>query len=468
MTNLAGPAQQQQTQPICALAGLPAYAEEKAPFSRFGVGAIKLACLLAILSMALGQAVQAQTFTVLHTFTGAPDGANPNNGVVIDRAGNLYGTTFGGGINGNGCTAEGNETGCGTVFKLSKHGSGFVYSTLYKFQGPPDGNYPVGVVVGPDGTLYGTTAGGGTFNAACPQYENGCGTAFRLRPPASICATPLCPWNENLLYSFTGNADGANPQNGDLVFDGTGNIYGTTLRGGANTYGAAYELTPSQGGYSQSVIYNFNPDSDGLGSPYSGLIIDPSGNLYGASSYSNDNIAGAVYRLTLSQSGWTANTLASFQCIRWINPGCFPQALIFDSTGNILGATSDGSFYDEGAVYDLRASDNWSLTVLHVFGMGQGVIENHLTMDAAGNIYGTGFICSNLYGCVFKLTPSGTGYVYSELYDFTDGLDGAHPHGPVAIDANGNLYGTAENGGFLDTCRGQGDDGCGVVWEITP
>ncbi len=424
--------------------------------------------LLFALTMSTGQTAQAQTFTVLHTFTGSPDGANPTDGVVIDRAGNLYGTTFGGGINGNGCTAEGSGTGCGTIFKLSKHGSNWVYTTLYKFQGPPDGNYPAGVVVGPDGTLYGTTKGGGTLNVACPQYENGCGTVFRLRPRASFCATPLCPWNENLLYTFTGNADGGNPQNGDLVFDAAGDIYGTTLLGGAYAYGAAYELTPSQGGYSQSVIHNFNPDPDGLASPYSGLIMDQSGNLYGTSSFANDSIAGTVYQLTPSQSGWTANILQSFQCREFINAGCYPQALIFDSAGDLLGATVEGSLHDTGGVYDLLASNNWLLNVLHVFGLQQGVTQNHLTIDAAGNIYGTGSICSNLYGCVYKLTPSSNGYTYTELHDFTDGLDGAHPYGPVAIDAEGNLYGTAENGGFLDTCLGQGDDGCGVVWEITP
>jgi hypothetical protein len=413
--------------------------------------------------------MDAQTFTVLHTFTGAPDGANPNNGVVMDRAGNLYGTTFGGGINGNGCDAEGSNTGCGTIFKLTKRNSAWTYSTLYKFQGPPDGNYPAGVVIGPDGTLYGTTSGGGIVNdAVCPGAQNGCGTVLRLRPPANVCANTLCPWSEDQLYTFTGGADGGSPQNGDLVFDSAGSIYGTTLLGGAYAYGAAYELTRSQGGYAESVIHDFNPDPDGLASPYSGVIWDQSGNLYGTTGFSNDNVAGTIYRLAPSQSGWTADILQAFQFRSGFDPGCFPQALIFDSAGNLLAGTANGSLFDRGAVIKLLASDSWSTDVLYPFTLQQGLIQNRLTIDAAGNIYGTGFACSNLNGCVFKLTPSDHGYLYTELHDFTDGTDGAHPDGPIAIDANGNLYGTAEYGGFLDTCRGQGHDGCGVVWEITP
>lgn len=455
-------------QPISALAMLPGSTWRKGTGKRRNLGAISFACLLAVLGVALAQDAHAQTFRVLHTFTGAPDGAHPGTGVVIDRAGNLYGVTYDGGIDGNGCTALGSGTGCGTAFKLTKRDSGWVYTTLYKFQGPPDGNYPAGVVLGSDGSLYGTTVGGGSFNTACPSYENGCGTVFRLRPPANFCGSPLCSWNETQLYTFTGNTDGGNPHNGDLVFDAAGDIYGTTLLGGANAYGVAYQLAPSQGGYSENVIYNFNPDSNNLGSPYTGVIMDQSGNLYGTSSFANNNVAGAVYQLTPSQSGWTANVLASFQCIRWINAGCFSQALIFDSAGNILAATSNGSFYDSGAVYELVTSDHWNVNVLHVFGMNQGLTTSHLTMDAAGNIYGTGLPCSNTNGCVYKLTPSSNGYTYTELHDFTDGADGAHPYGPVAIDAEGNLYGTAEVGGNLNTCRGQGADGCGVVWEITP
>ncbi len=425
--------------------------------------------LLCALTLVTLQPAHAQTLRVLHTFTGSPDGAHPANGVVLDQAGNLYGITYDGGIDGNGCTALGTATGCGTVYKLTKHGSDWLYATLYKFQGPPDGNYPAGVVFGPDGALYGTTTGGGIVNnGGCSPYENGCGTVFRLRPPATFCPTPLCPWNENLLYTFAGTPDGANPYNGNLVFNTAGDIYGTTVYGGVNGYGAAYELAPTQGGYSESIIYNFNKDPDALASPYTGLIMDASGNLYGTTSFSNAQVGGTVYQLVQSQAGWTANILQSFQCISGPNPGCFPQALIFDSAGNLLLGNYYGGFYDRGTVIKLLASNNWSVDLLYTFTLEQGVVENALTTDAAGNIYGTAAICDDGNGCVFKLTPSLNGYTYTLLYDFMDGTDGQHPYGPVAIDAEGNLYGTATNGGFLDTCTSQGDDGCGVVWEISP
>ena len=131
---------------------------------------------------------QAQTFQVLHTFTGSPgDGAHPFDGVIIDQRGDLYGTAYGGGINANGC-----YNGCGTMFKLAKQGSGWLYSTIYKFHGPPDGNYPAGTVIGPDGSLYGATYGGGIVNA----------------------------------------------------IDNNGNIYGVTVGGGAYGYGVIWEITP--------------------------------------------------------------------------------------------------------------------------------------------------------------------------------------------------------------------------------
>ncbi len=418
----------------------------------------------------------AQTLTVLHTFTGenTADGAHPMHGVVLDRAGNVYGVTCSGGVNGQPsdiCFTINDNGGCGIAFKLTRQGSGWLYSLLYKFQGPPDGNFPAGIVVGPDGSLFGATQGGGIVNnGPCDQYVNGCGTVFRLRPPATFCPSALCPWNETLLHSFTAaDGDGGNPGNGDLIFDRAQNIYGTTNVGGTAGLGSVYEMAYSQGSWTESTVYSFNSPSQGMSSPVSGLIMDSAGNFYGTTDPVNTTPNGAIYQLVPAQSGWTANVLQSFVCVGGLN-GCFPQALIFDSAGNLIDATGQAGHNGKGTVIKLLASDNWSIDLLYTFANNQGGVSSRLTMDAAGNLYGTAAFCGNGDGCVFKLTPSGGGYVYSELYDFTEtgGGVGHNPMGPVAIDANGNLYGTTYSGGNLDRCLGEGDSGCGTVWELTP
>jgi len=160
---------------------------------------------------------QAQTFTVLHTFTGGQDGSNPLAGVSMDQAGYLYGTASVGGL------------GYGTVFQLAHRGSNWLLNPLYQFQGGSDGYYPeAGITIAPDGTLYGTTFYGGINTPACLQGAvQTCGTVFHLRPPANACKTALCPWTENLVYEFTGTFPSLFfPDFGNLVFDRAGNMYG--------------------------------------------------------------------------------------------------------------------------------------------------------------------------------------------------------------------------------------------------
>jgi hypothetical protein len=418
---------------------------------------------------------EAQTLTVLHTFIGEhnEDGAAPMHGVVLDRAGNLYGTTFNGGLHGAAgdvCFTFSDDGGCGTVFKLAKHGSSWIYSQLYKFEAAPDGNFPNGVVIAPDGSLYGTTYGGGFAGSDfCNNFFNGCGIAFRLQPQANVCPSLSCPWTETVLHTFTGmNGDGAIPGNGDLIFDHPGNVYGTTTMGGTAGFGTAYELTPSQGGWTENIFYTFDPSQQELGNPSGGLLMDQAGNFYGNSGYNIDGQPnGGVYQLVHTQSGWTANALQIFQCTGGLN-GCFPDALLFDPSGNLIFATSSSGFHHLGTVDRLDASSGWSLDLLYTFQTGQGWTNDRLTMDAAGNLYGVASNCATGYGCIYKLTPSESGYSFTDLYDFTGGPDGESPSGPVAIDANGNLYGTAAFGGNLSRCLGEGVNGCGTVWKFTP
>ena len=386
-------------------------------------------------SLAAMPMAHAQSYHVLHNFSGHGDGGTPSAGLTIDRAGNFYGTTMSG--------AMGN----GTVFKLSHAGSGWVVNTLYTFQGGNDGLAPIArVVFGPDGALYGTTSLGG--------FE-GFGTVYQLRPPATACRSVSCPWMETVLYRFQGGSDGSSPQYGDLSFDSSGSIYGTTGGGGqptcgGDTCGVVFKLTRSGNNWTESLPYSFTGGNDG-GAPFSGVIFDSSGNLYGTAYYGGDLGLGTVYELSPSGGGWIQKTLTDFG-----GASGFPLGgLTFDAHGNLFGTGFVG-----GTAFELQPSgSSWTYRLLETFNGFDGPFGS-LTLDAAGNIYGTnatGGAFDN--GFVFKLTPSGSGWTFTDLYDFTGGSDGGFPISNVSIDANGKLYGTAYLGGTV---------GEGVIWQITP
>src|ERR1035441_9294717 len=198
----------------------------------------------------------------------------PVNGVTIDGSGNVYGTTN---IGGSGTSCY---EGCGGAFKLTHRGSNWVLTPLYDFMGGSDGgNSDARLIIGPDGDLYGTTSqGGGT---GCGGV--GCGTVFKLSPPAHACGRALCPWSETVLYRFNGGSDGNSPRGADLVFDRAGTLYGTTFFGGGggcqDGCGTVYKLTRS-GGWTESIVHTFSQSGDGQG-PWAGVIFDQSGSLYG-------------------------------------------------------------------------------------------------------------------------------------------------------------------------------------------
>jgi uncharacterized repeat protein (TIGR03803 family) len=406
-----------------------------------GAAAAVLAFALALLVPSAG----AQTFSVIHNFSGGQDGSQPVAGLTADKAGNLYGTASAGGA------------GYGTVFKLASKNSAWILSPLYSFSGGDDGAGPVTApVVGPNGTLYGSTAAGG--GGSCSEiYEySGCGTIFNLHPGASVCKAVLCPWTEAVLYRFAGGSDGAYPI-GKLLFDQSGNIYGTTfdyLQFGS--LGTVFELMPSGGGWTKSVLQRFDGSNGQY--PLAGMIFGQGGSLNGTTYYGGTDSNGAVYQLTPAGSGWSESVLYSFQNG---NDGANPAAgLIADSAGNLYGATTGGGSGGGGTVFELTPSNgHWTLSVLYSFTGGAGP-ANSLVMDTAGNLYGT-TVEDGTYGVgtVFELTPSGSSWVYTDLHDFTGGSDGGDPFGGVILGANGNLYGTTETGGA---------NGDGVVYEITP
>jgi len=411
----------------------------------------RFSLIVAAIALLLTIALQApaQTFQVIHTFTGGGDGASPQAGLIADRAGNLYGTATAGGMTGGNCPSQG----CGTVFRLKSSGGGWILTPLYQFQGGTDGYYPQArLVFGANGWLYGTTVFGG--GNQCHNFS--CGTAFKLTSRPTVCRSVQCPWTETVIHRFAPPPDAGNPSGGPLVFDPAGNLYGIA-GGGCCEEGVVYELTPSGGGWSENVIYDFTNDN-----PLSGVILDPAGNLYGTDMGAFGY--GGVYQLTYSGSSWSRHQLYSI--LNTPEDGYLALGgLVQDGSGNLYGTTTQSGRRDGGTVFELSAG-SWTYGVQYALdgSLGGGGPEESLAMDAAGNLYGTTY-SEGAYtkGSVFKLSPSPGGWIYTDLHDFTGGSDGAIPISNVVIDAQGNLYGTTSEGG-----SGPCSHGCGVVWEITP
>jgi len=411
---------------------------------RAGTAALALVVMFAATVIA-APAAQAQTYTVLHNFTGNGDGSEPYAGLSMDRAGNLYGTTVNGG-NLTNC-----EGGCGVVFKLARQGLGWILSTIYTFQGGTDGAYPYsGITIGPDGSLYGTTYQGGMLEGC---VEVGCGTVYKLTPPATVCKSVSCPWTKTVLHEFTG-ADGDQPDYGNLIFDPAGNLYGTTEAGGAHDQGTVYELMPSNGGWTESVLWSFTGGDDG-DQPSAGVILDSAGNLYGTTFMGGAYQAGNVYELSPSGSGWTETTLlsldGSYQGDETIG------GVAMDQHGNLYGTTRLGGSGGGGTAFQLAPSGGgWTFNLMQAFSGIEGPFDTPI-LDAAGNVYVT-CTWTGGWGSVFELTPLHGGWNSNLVHSFTFS-GGSVPVSSVLLGANGNIYGTATSGG---------GDSKGVIFEITP
>jgi len=405
------------------------------PESISAVGKLMLAFAVALALVAVATPrAHAQTFSVVHNFTGGSDGANPLSGFTIDAAGNLYGTTNGGGA-----------SGAGTVFKVTQSGSVIV---LHSFTGGIDGANPGASLLldAAAGNLYGTTNAGGAF---------GSGTVFKVTQSGSVI----------VLYSFTGGQDGANPEAG-LAMDAAGFLYGTTTAGGWYSNGTVFSLAlhrPS--GY--KVLYSFRPGTDGK-VPVAGVTLDAAGNLYGTTAAGGTYGYGTVFQLkfkvtpSASDSGWTESILHNFQNT---NDGAIPYAgLIFDQSGNLYGAATEGGAGTNGGgtIFKLAPSQSgWTFTVLYRLpGSGISGTFRNLIMDGSGSLYATTHCDgANNAGTVYKLTNSGGTWTYNSLYVFTGGSDGRYSFSNLVFDTNGNLYGTTNQGGA---------NGSGVVFKITP
>jgi len=323
---------------------------------------------------------------------------------------------------------------------------------LYNFSGGSDGAYPVGALVADKaGNLYGTTSEGGGGNCSA-----GCGVVFELTPPATRGGL----WSETVLYRFTGGSDGAAPQS-NLIFDATGNLYGTTGGGGdASSDGTVFQLTPPsiQGGvWTETVLYRFAGGSDGE-TPLAGLVFDHAGNLYGTTLFGGITNAGTVFQLTppVTQGGaWTEMVLHTFGRG---NDGLDPQAgLIVDNRGTLYGTTISGTVFK-------LTPPAWTEKVLFNFtGGGNNGSWPCALISRQGALYGLtrlGGSPANA-GTAFQLAPSAGGGTWTEttLYSFTGGNDGGEPCGALVSDHAGNLYGTSS---------GNGQNIPGTVFKLTP
>jgi uncharacterized repeat protein (TIGR03803 family) len=389
--------------------------------------AARVALVLAIVlvrALVVPGPAQAQTFTVLHTFTNAADGATPIAGLTLDKVGNLYGTTLYGGIAG----------GFGTVFKLDIRGK---LTLLHSFAGTPDGEDPQsGLLRDTAGNLYGTTQYGGT--------NGGYGTVFKLTAKGKL----------TLLHSFAGIPEGENPYS-RLIRDLAGNFYGTTSDGGTLGYGTVFKLDTAG---KMTVLHSFKNSPDGA-HPIAGLILDKAGNLYGTTLHGGTSgVFGSVFKLDAK------GKLTLLHSFTGTPDGEDPQSgLLRDAAGNLYGTTQFGGINGGfGTVFKLNAKGKLSL--LHSFGAkpdGQNPFSG-LIRDSAGNFYGTTFYGGAYgYGTVFKLDTAGK---LTVLHSFNNSPDGSTPIAGLVMDKTGNLYGTTVGGGDL-SC---GFGGCGTVFKLTP
>jgi uncharacterized repeat protein (TIGR03803 family) len=370
----------------------------------------------------------------------APDaGDNPVTGLTFDQSGNLYGSTIGGGLYPN-----------GTVFEMTNSGGVWAYTIAYNFGSiPHDGYYSASpLVFDADGNLYGTTQQGGT---------HGEGTVFQLvRSQSGV-------WTENQLYSFQGGTDGAYPQ-GNIALDSEGNIYGTTTSGGSSSgygYGTVFQVAPAGNGtWRERLLHRFTGGIDG-NFPYGGLTIDGSGNLFGTTMDGGAEGYGVVFELIRSGNARQMRIIHTFDSCASSQP--FGN-LIVDASGNLYGTTAQCG----GSVFEMTpVSSSWRFHTLYTFSGETAPIFPYdgVVRDSSGNLYGTSYFGGTQNeGTVFEVSPTNSGkwtmqVLHSFSYNIVGPLDGFYPEGGLVIDSFGNLYGTTFYGGYSNE---------GTVFEVTP
>jgi uncharacterized repeat protein (TIGR03803 family) len=410
-----------------------------------------LALLVSALLFICGMASSQGTETVLYSFgASATDGLYPYGSLLFDAAGNIYGVTS---IGGTYCLDLG---GCGTIYKLSPSKSGqWTERVLYNFCSTgnsstcPDGSNPsAGLIMDANGNLYGTTGGGGT---------EGAGVVFRLTPPSVLGEV----WTQTVLWTFSSSPqNGFHPGTGTLAMDGAGNIYGTTVDGGADGIGVVYELRPQiDGTYSFSLLHSFSGSDGAL--PGYGVTLDGAGNLYGATGNGGrgksicNHGCGLVYKLGQSGGSWEETVLFEFDGIVGANP---ETPISIDKFGNLYGSFTTGG---GGNCFSVGCGGIFKLVpgtahkyVFYFNNNGGGTPESGVALGTGNTLYGTTGVVAG--GDVYMLQDSQETILYN-FCSLPNCVDGSWPsYGDIVLRGNA-LYGTTIQGGSFNG---------GVIYQI--
>jgi uncharacterized repeat protein (TIGR03803 family) len=412
-------------------------------------GAILPFALALVLTGSLAGQVSEQ---VIFNFNGGYQGYAPESPLAQNSSGRFYGTTIAGGNRASSCP----PAGCGVVYELApKAGGAWNYRRLYGFTGDSDAQPRGDLFIDAAGNIYGTALGSGSFSA---------GEVFKLSPAAGG------QWTESAIHIFGGAGDGAAPRSG-LITDGVGNLYGTTEQGGVNGLGTVYQLSPNtDGSWTETVLYSFGGNTSDGSTPQAGVIIDAAGSLYGTTMAGGTFGWGTVFELSPSSGSWTETILYSFT---GHTDQAHPTApLWMDAGGNLYGTTSGNAIHSAGVgtVFELvhNSDGSWTEKNLHIFqnnADGAYPGSGGLVPDRAGNLYGTTHDGGSAFGgVIFKMTHGAAGgWTESIVFNFdifTDQNTGEKPDYGVTFGKNGVvLLGTTPQGGT---------GGFGAIYQVTP
>jgi uncharacterized repeat protein (TIGR03803 family) len=379
---------------------------------------------------------RSERYQVIQTFAAVGRGAKTPMGLAVDKAGNLYGSTFTGG-----------PGSWGTIFELippSLSGSRWEMRVLSNVKNGPIGTGPFWNMIAQNGDLYGaTTEGGARLGGTLYKFQfddHGWGE------PTPLFNFAIRPFPDDSLS--------------ELISDSSGSLYGTTRgRGGKDAAGTVFKLSPGPDGWTMTVLHRFSGGNDDGAYPYGGLTMDGAGALYGTTGGGGKDELGTVFKLTPTDHGWEETLLHTFRQLDGSRGegGLSPMAgLTLGDDGTLYGTTASGGKFGAGVVFSLTPSDHngWSERVLYHFKreVGEGFAPiSRLVFGKSGALYGTTKTGGDMpgfggFGSVFKLVPTATGWSEVVLHCFTGGADGAQPTGTLVRDPSGNLFGTTVGG----------------------